>query len=123
MTTTMVLEVQDRIEARTSRAGKSWATFRGLLWTGRGEDRRSETHDCKVFGDLADHLAHSVAPGDTILAYGRYSEETWMNEEGQSRRKVAFIIDDAGPSLRSTTATVERVPRRPKPDQHYEEPF
>jgi single-strand DNA-binding protein len=67
--------------------------------SGKWEDGETVYIRGTAWGDLADHIAHSLRKGDKILAVGTLKSSTWKNKEGVEQKTLEFQIEDAGPSL------------------------
>lgn len=67
--------------------------------TGKWEDAETVYIRGTAWGNLADHIAHSLRKGDKILAVGTLRSSTWNNKEGVEQKSLELSIEDAGPSL------------------------
>ncbi len=120
-------------ELRFSAKGTAWCTAglavnrRNRRDDGSFEELPAEFYQLTCFGDLAEHVAESLAEGDRVVASGKLELETWTGRDGTERTTTKLLADDIGPSLRFATATVNRVQRRgPSDAAAYadgEEPF
>jgi len=66
--------------------------------------------DIKVFGELGEHVAESVAKGDRLIATGKLNYSAW-EKDGEKKSKVEMIADAVGPELRWATAQVTKAER------------
>lgn len=80
--------------------------------SGEWEDKDTSFWDCTAFGQLAENIAESLAKGTAVLVSGRAAQRTWETQDGQKRRSVEVVADDAAPSLRWASAKVNRAERR-----------
>ena len=64
---------------------------------------------CTAWRSLAENLAESLTKGTRIVVQGRLQQRSWETPEGERRSVVEVQVDEAGPSLRWATATVERT--------------
>jgi single-strand DNA-binding protein len=105
-------------ELRFTPGGFALVTF-GVAVNRRWRDRATEElreavsfFDVKVWGPLAENVAHSVVKGCRVVVEGRLEQETWDDAAtGEKRSKVVVVAEEVGPSLRFATAVVTRVPR------------
>jgi single-strand DNA-binding protein len=66
--------------------------------------------DCTVFGKQAEHLADSVAKGDSVILEGTLEQQEWDDREtGEKRSKVCIIADEIGVSTQWGPAKSARV--------------
>lgn len=66
--------------------------------------------DCTVFGKQAEHLADSIAKGDTVILKGTLEQQEWDDKEtGEKRSKVCIIADEIGVSVQWGPAKSGRV--------------
>src|SRR5688500_5727093 len=64
------------------------------------------------WGELADNVSESLGKGARVIVTGRLEQRSWDTPEGEKRSVVEVVADDVAPSLRFTTAKVERTERR-----------
>lgn len=65
-----------------------------------------------AWGQLGENLAQSLTKGARVMVTGRLEQRQYEARDGSGQRSVVEIIaDEAGPSLRWATATVERIVR------------
>ncbi|GAB3396181.1 hypothetical protein GCM10027568_29810 [Humibacter soli] len=85
------------------------------LQDGQWVDAGVQYHRTTVFGRTAEHVRDSLSKGDAVLVSGNLEFRHWVDENSQESRTSTEIIADAvGPSLRYTTAHLDR--RAPKAD-------
>lgn len=66
--------------------------------------------DCTVFGKQAEHLADSIAKGDTVMVEGTLEQQEWDDKEtGEKRSKVCIIADEVAVSTQWGPAKTSRV--------------
>jgi single-strand DNA-binding protein len=66
--------------------------------------------DCTAFGKQAEHLADSIAKGDTVILEGTLEQQEWDDKEtGEKRSKVCIIADEIGVSTQWGPAKSARV--------------
>jgi single-strand DNA-binding protein len=58
-----------------------------------------------AWGDLAEHIAHSLKKGDRVLASGTLKPTNWTNREGVKMSGLELTVEDIGPSLLRANAT------------------
>lgn len=102
-------------EPRVSQAGKSWVTFR-IASTPRVRDRQSGDWSdgeplwigCRAYGEYADNIAASLTKGMRVIVYGRLTQRSYTDNQGQQRTSLDLEVEEVGPSLRFATAQVSR---------------
>ena len=65
--------------------------------------------DGKAFGPSAENIAGSLTRGLEVVVSGRMKTESWETKEGEKRSSAVLMLDSIGPSLRNSTARVEKV--------------
>lgn len=66
--------------------------------------------DCTVFGKQAEHLADSIALGDSVIVDGTLEQQEWEDRTtGEKRSKVCIIADEVGVSTQFGAAKTARV--------------
>lgn len=79
---------------------------------GEWGDGATQWFAVKLFGEFADHVAHSVRKGDAVLVRGRLEHEEYETRDGEQRWTAVIVADAFGPDLRTATAHVTRSVRR-----------
>jgi single-strand DNA-binding protein len=76
--------------------------------TKKGDD---ETYfwNVEAWGDLAEHIANSVAKGDRVFVEGRARTRSWKTDDDQTRTVVEIVADVVGPDLRFGTTSYTRA--------------
>lgn len=101
------------LELRFSPSGVAVINFNLSCYTHKDNDVNQYTsYRCVAFGELAEHIAESLAKGDNVIAFGRIQANNWETKEGDKRYDQEVIIDELGPSLRWGLATVQRTERQ-----------
>lgn len=78
-------------------ANKEWVDGEPVFWRG------------SAFGDLAEHIAHSLSKGNRVIAHGTVKASTWTDKDsGTKRTEKEFRIEELGLSLAFTNATATR---------------
>ena len=72
------------------------------------EDGEAVFQKGTAWGELAEHIAHSLSKGDRVIAYGTLKAESWTDREGVKRGDKVLQIDDIGASLQFANARVEK---------------
>jgi single-strand DNA-binding protein len=62
-----------------------------------------------VWKELAEHVASSLTKGLRVIVTGRLKQRSYETKEGEKRTSFELEVDEVGPSLRYTTATVVRA--------------
>jgi len=78
---------------------------------------------CTVWRRAAEHVAESLTKGTRVIVTGHLGQRTFETREGQKRTVIELVVDDIGPSLRYTTATVNRNHRPNGPTATEEPPY
>lgn len=73
--------------------------------------------DCRMFEELAEHVAASIPKGTRVLVTGRLSEREFDRKDGSKGRSLQCDVDSFGPSLRFATAQVSKRERGSKTQQ------
>lgn len=104
--------------AKDNENAKAWVRFSVATnpnyRNSRGEWVQGETiwFTCKAWGELAQHIAHSVSKGERVLIQGRLAPTTWESVDPQTQqnirhRDMAIHIQHIGIDLaRHQTQTV-----------------
>lgn len=70
------------------RDSREWKDGEPVFWRGT------------AFGELAEHIAASLAKGQRVIAHGTVKADTWTDKDsGTKRVEKQFLIEDIGPSL------------------------
>lgn len=73
---------------------KEWKDGEPVFWRGT------------AFGDLAEHIAHSLAKGQRVILHGTVKADNWTDKDsGTKRTEKSIQIEDIGPSLMFMNAT------------------
>ena len=102
-------------ELRFTPSGTAKCTF-GLAWNNRYERNGEQMEDVSFFdvicwSSLAENVADSITRGARVVVFGRLDQQTWEDQDGTKRNKVAIRADDVAPSLRWATAEVVKRSR------------
>lgn len=77
------------------RDAKEWKDGEPVFWRGT------------AFGDLAQHIAHSLSKGNRVIVHGVVKTDSWTDKEsGVKRTDKSLMIEDIGPSLMFANASV-----------------
>lgn len=99
------------------------------------DDKKTDTwFDVKCFGQLAEHVAATLAKGDTVIVSGRMEAREYTKKDGSKAKFTSLVADEVGASLRwnawvkdqteKVVAKTGKVGRpMPKPLPVEEEPF
>jgi single-strand DNA-binding protein len=79
----------------------------------RGDDWEEDVAwvDVTAWDTLAENIAASCVKGTRVICTGRLKQESWEQDDGTKRQKLAMVADEVGPSLRWARAEVERIER------------
>lgn len=117
-TVTVVGNVTADPEVRFTSTGLAVTNFT-VASTPRAVDRHSgEWGDgdalflrCRVWRELAEHVAESVTRGMRVMVSGRLRRRSFETEKGEKRTVIELDVDEVGPSSRYATAKVIKVSR------------
>ena len=116
-TVTLVGNVTDDPELRFTPSGRPVANFtvavnrRFKNNDGQWEDRLDGFFRCNVWGDMAENTAESLQKGTRILVTGRLQQRSWEDGDGNRRSAIEVQVDEVGPSLKWSTASVQKSQR------------
>lgn len=80
------------------RQAKEWKDGDPVFWRGT------------AFGDLAEHIGHSLSKGNRVIAHGSVKADNWVDKDsGVKRTDKTFQIEDIGPSLMYMNATPSKA--------------
>lgn len=105
---------EDNIDLRFSEKGLAIASFNISAWSHKDKQTDENvyiSYKAVCFGDMAEHLAESVQPGDTVIAVGRLQADNWETDEGDKRYGQSFLVDDIGLSVRWNDVQPTRTER------------
>ncbi len=66
---------------------------------------------CTAWRTAAEHAANSLTKGVRVIVTGRLRQHHWTTDAGEHRSMFGLDVDEVGPSLLFTTATVTRTAR------------
>ena len=61
---------------------------------------------CSVWGEMADHVAASLAKGMRVIVTGRMRQRSYEDRNGVTQWITEVMVDDIAPSLRFTTVVI-----------------
>lgn len=71
-----------------------------------------------AFRQEAENIAETLTKGTEVMVTGRLKTDQWEDREtGQKRSATSMLIDGIGPSLRYSTAKVQKVDRQGVPER------
>ena len=121
---TLVGNIVAEPELRFTPAGAAVCNFRVASTprtynkqTYQWEDGEAMFLTCNVWRQAAENASQSLAKGMRVIVQGRLKARTFQNREGESRTVFEIDVDEVGPSLTFSTATVNRVDRNTQPNQ------
>ena len=115
-TTTVVGNLVRDVELKFTTTGTAIASF-GLAvnrsWKNKQDEWVEQTSffDITAFGEMGENVAASLTKGARVIVSGRLEQQSWENQEGEKRSKIAIIADAVGPDLKYATAEVARTER------------
>ena len=66
---------------------------------------------CNIWRDAAENVAESLSRGTRVIVTGRLKQRSYETREGEKRTVVELEVDEIGPSLRYSTAKVNKAAR------------
>ena len=86
-------------EIRTLEKGDTVAQFSiatSRSWTGRdgGKEERTEWHNCKAWGKLADIVGEYVVKGQQVYVEGRLETRSWDADDGSKRYRTEVVVSE-----------------------------
>ncbi len=115
---TLVGNLVEDPELRFTPAGQPVSKFRVASTpryrdnsTGEWKDGDTLFLTCVAWRQLADHVAESLERGMRAIVTGRIKQRSYETQEGEKRTVYELQVDEAGPSLRSATAKVDKATR------------
>ena len=116
-TVTLVGNITDDPELRFTPSGRPVANFtvavnrRYKNNDGQWEDKLDGFFRCNVWADQAENAAESLQKGTRVLVTGRLQQRQWEDNDGNKRSAFEIQVDEVGPSLRWSTAQVQKSQR------------
>ncbi len=86
-------------EIRTLDKGDTVAQFSiatSRSWTARdgGKEERTEWHNCKAWGKLADIVGEYVVKGQQVYVEGRLETRSWDADDGSKRYRTEVVVSE-----------------------------
>jgi len=105
-------------ELRFTPSGAAVANFR-IASTPRAFDKNTnEWKDgdslflsCSVWRQAAENVAESLTKGTRVIVSGRLKQRSYETKEGEKRTVYEVEVEEIGPSLRYSSAKLNRNPR------------
>ena len=115
-TITLVGNLTADPDLRFTAAGAAIATFT-VASTPRVYDRQEgQWKDgealfmrCSVWRDAAEHVADTLSRGSRVIVTGRLKQRSFETRDGDKRTVIEMEVDEVGPSLRYTGATINKA--------------
>jgi single-strand DNA-binding protein len=79
--------------------------------SGQWKDGETSYFSVNAWRTLAENVAESLTRGTRVVVTGRLQQRSWETQEGDKRTVIEIEADEIGPSLRWSTAKVERQSR------------
>ncbi|MDN6758998.1 MAG: single-stranded DNA-binding protein [Yaniella sp.] len=106
-------------ELRWTSSGHAVANFT-IAQTPRNYDKTTQQYvddetlwvRASVWRDVAENVAETLSKGIRVIAHGRLKARSFETKEGQQRTNWELDVDEIGPSLRWSTAQVNRTPKQ-----------
>ena len=114
---TLVGNITDDPELRFTPSGRPVANFTVAVnrrWKdpqGEWQDKLDGFFRCNCWADMAENVAESLKKGTRVVLTGRLQQRTWETPEGDKRSAMEVQVEEIGPSLKWSTATVTKSQR------------
>lgn len=102
-------------ELRYTQGGTALAKFT-VAWSEKYKETENKLFlDCTAWGKTAELIGDKFHKGDQILLEGQLRTETWQNDAGENRSKIAMNVDrmhfvgSAGGNSAQTAAAIPGV--------------
>lgn len=66
---------------------------------------------CSVWRQAAENVAESLTRGMRVIVQGRLQQRSYDTREGEKRTVIELQVEEIGPSLKSSTAKVNKAGR------------
>ncbi|MDN6350093.1 MAG: single-stranded DNA-binding protein [Yaniella sp.] len=118
-TVTIIGNLAGDPELRWTASGHAVANFT-IAQTPRSYDKTTQQYvddetlwvRASVWRDVAENVAETLSKGIRVIAHGRLKARSFETKEGQQRTNWELDVDEIGPSLRWSTAQVNRTPKQ-----------
>jgi single-strand DNA-binding protein len=116
-TVTLVGNITDDPELRFTPSGRPVANLTDAVNRryknndGQWEDKLDGFFRCNVWADQAENAAESLQKGTRVVVTGRLQQRSWEDNDGNKRSAFEVQVDEVGPSLRWSTAQVQKSQR------------
>ena len=116
-TVTLVGNITDDPELRFTPSGRPVANFTVAVNRrykdndGTWQDKLDGFFRCNVWADQAENAAESLQKGTRVVVTGRLQQRSWEDNDGNKRSAFEVQVDEVGPSLRWSTAQVQKSQR------------
>lgn len=88
---------------------KAIAKFSVATSYGKDDKKQTTYHDVKVFGEMAENVAKSIAKGCRVTVVGRLEKSTYDRKDGQKGYAVDIIAESVALDLRFRAAMVDET--------------
>lgn len=79
--------------------------------TGEWKDGDATFLRCSIWRQYAENVAESLTKGTRVIVTGRLKQRSYETQQGEKRTVFEVDVEDVGPSLQWSTATVTKVNR------------
>lgn len=81
-------------ELKYTGGGTAYCKFT-LAWNQKYKDKENSLFmDCTAFGKTAELIAEKFHKGSQMLVEGELHTETWQNDAGENRSKIAMVVQN-----------------------------
>jgi single-strand DNA-binding protein len=78
---------------------------------------------CNMWRQAAENVAESLTRGMRVIVQGRLRQRSFETKEGEKRSVIELEVDEIGPSLRFSTAQVQKVSRQARGSSSDDDPW
>lgn len=96
-------------ELRVTPSGLNVLSFSVMDRYGKDDKQKTTFHNCVVFGQLAENVASSIKPKDSVLVSGRLETEEYKKKDGTTGKSTKVVCDEVAFSMRWTSVVADQT--------------
>lgn len=96
-------------ELRVTPSGLNVLSFSVMDRYGKDDKQKTTFHNCVVFGQLAENVASSIKPKDSVLVSGRLETEEYKKKDGTTGKSTKVVCDEVAFSMRWTAVLADQT--------------
>lgn len=103
---------EDHIDLAYSKGGTAYSSFTISCWSHKDKQTDENayiSYRCVAFNELAENIAESFEPGDTVIALGRLQSNNYERDDGEMVYQDQVLLDSLGASVRWAPVTPTRI--------------